>query len=1033
MGKIKILHLTDLHFSGNIKYKENQERLIDSLINSLEAYKNKVDFVFFTGDLVWSGEKLEDFYSVQTLLIDRLCETLLIKRTNFFICPGNHDVFRGQELDDISTSIATIETNEDLENFVMKSNNRSLKASLENLENYYEFQKAFYSKHVELGDIQVDNLYSSHIREFDGKRIGITTINSAWRANDSSTDSGRLMFPLNYLKKASNEVKNCDIKILILHHPLSDFKWWNKQRLEDVIYKDYHLLFSGHVHINRDTLHITNDVGIYHSTASATLSSGNDKIGFTIIDTDIDSFELEIVNSIYDKSNEIFYYGESIPAQIPVSRAKQELNKFRITIRKRFEEKLDEANKLFLSYKELDRENNFLSMFTQPIIKNDSQSNPKTKDRKKYTLEEIVNYNDKNQIIFGKDKSGKSAILYKLVLDILNQFGEVKILPVYIDCNSVINSDKEINVIDVISKFYEINKKNAEELSHDYHIKILLDNFKENENLILRPVEKYLKANKNSSILATANETLFISFTGGLIGEINFENLYLHEITRSEIRLLTNKWPNIAISKRELILDKIHTVFNQLNIPSNYWTVSLFIWIFEKNLDANLGNNFQLINLYVDNLLDKENFILSNKYKIDFNDLKEYLSEIAHFMVSEHIKQNYRITYYQLIEFTEKYKIRNKRFVIETDEITKLIIDKGIIKKETDNLYTFRLNGVFEYFLGYYMHLDSEFRNSIIDDGHFYLSFGNEFEICAGLIPTDKDFVEKIFTKTDDYFNSINANIDFNNIDAILLSKVHKVFNISSDLPKILKETLTAPMETELQDSILESFTPSDQRISEVKLKKYYDSIGSEVDDLEKALYILGRVYRNSKLRDSEDFNNKVFDYILNSTCSLSFSLINEVSSQNLGSINKNITEDQLIKLLTQFLPIVAQTFFFDMAVQVNLENILKEKIEKLKKNKKGNELKLMILYFSLIDLDLKNNESYISELIEEIKIPVLKQTSLFKLYLYLSFKVNGNDNLRRKIEGYLRRQELNLNGNTDIGEIEFKIANVNRENLNKR
>lgn len=1025
---MKILHLTDFHFDGSGKHKENELRLVDALLESLKSYKGQLDFIFFTGDLVWKGNNIDDFYETEKILLDRLANELDIPKTSIFICPGNHDVQRNQELEVVTESLMKIDSLETLDDMVLKNDGRTLRASLKNQKNYFKFQADFYKEHSkEKGDISVNSLYTSHKRKINEKNVGITTINSAWRANDSKIDSGNLMFPITYLKEAIREIKDCDIKILLLHHPLQDFKHWNQFALEDIIYKDYDLMFSGHVHNNRDSIHITSGIGIYHCTSAATLSSLKDSMGFSTIELNVDTFELSITNSIYNKSEEQFYVGSPKKGQIPLDEEKQNQNKFRKTIRKRFEGLSNEANKLFLSYKEIKEENDFLNLFTSPIIKLNSQTNPKPKNKAKFSIDSLISNLDENQIIFGKDKSGKSAISYKIALDILRDFNEIKMLPLLIDCNVSLKKESEIDIIDLLKDFYEINKSAATELSEKYHIKLILDNFKENEHIILTPLASYLKANKNSSIIALGNETLFISFTGGLIGDIDFVSRYIHDITRTEIRLLADKWPNISPKKREKVIEKIHTVFSQLNIPSNYWTVSLFIWIFEKNIDVNLGNNFQLIELYIDNLLDKDNFILSNKYKIDFDDLKDFLASFAHELITNYHNSSYLIKYSDFIEFIEKYKSDNKRFVISTKDLADLLLEKGIVKSIDSEKYTFRLNGVFEYFVGYYMASDEDFRNKAIRDDHFYLSFKNEFEVCAGLIPQNHEFVKSIYDKTVTIFEGTNRILVDNTIDNLLISKIADTFNLTSGVSKVLKETITDSLKPEQQDSILENISPSSQRISEVKQKKFYNEISNNSDDLENALYILGRVFRNSKLKRKDEFNENLFDFLLDSTCTFSLSLIEEISSQNMNEMTDNITEEELIKLLTQFLPIVAQTFFYDMSIQSNLEVVLKEKIEELKKSKEGNELKLLILYFSLVDLDLKEHIKYIDEIIDEINIPILKQTTVFKLYLYLGFKCNGNRYLKEKIGRLIKKQELKIDSSQSIGTIEQRIQSVNK------
>src|SRR5690606_18612136 len=117
--------------------------------------------------------------------------------------------------------------------------------------------------------------------------------------------------------------------------------------------------------------------------------------------------------------------------------------------------------------------------------------------------------------------------------------------------------------------------------------------------------------------------------------------------------------------------------------------------------------------------------------------------------------------------------------------------------------------------------------------------------------------------------------------------------------------------------------------------------------------------------------------FILNSTCTMGFQLMDEIEENKLDFIDDKTTEDELMKLLIQFVPIVIQTFFYDAVVQNNLERIIKDKIELLKKDAKNNQLKLLVLYFSLIDLSLKDNHKYIKELIDILSLGVLKQTSL--------------------------------------------------------
>ena len=146
---MNILHLTDFHYSNEQKYLATQERLVDSLIKSIKKNDKVIDFVFFTGDLVYSGKNKNDFFAAKDLIITKVCKELDINESCFIICPGNHDVYRGQEIDGIGKIIDEISDNEKLDEFVIKQEKKSLIASLENLNHYFEFQKDFVHPNLE--------------------------------------------------------------------------------------------------------------------------------------------------------------------------------------------------------------------------------------------------------------------------------------------------------------------------------------------------------------------------------------------------------------------------------------------------------------------------------------------------------------------------------------------------------------------------------------------------------------------------------------------------------------------------------------------------------------------------------------------------------------------------------------------------------------------------------------------------------------------------------------------------------------------
>lgn len=305
---MRILHLTDFHYSSEEKHQHDQKEIIDALIKDLRTEK-QIDYLFFTGDLVFSGKRFDDFHEAKKLLIDRLVIELKLDKNKIFICGGNHDVYRKQELEDTTDKIKEINSSDKLEAF-KRQDGKSFIESLKNLENYNKFQQEFYSEYGNDNFQDISELYTIHTHtNSNNVKIGILTINTGWRSIDSQTDRGNLLYPISILKSAINKLKNnTDFRIILLHHPISDFKDWNASEMEDLIHKEFHLLFSGHLHKKKQSIQICTDEGIFCCSSAATLALDGGSNGYSIIDIDIDTYDIEIRNCYYNSQDNIFLH-----------------------------------------------------------------------------------------------------------------------------------------------------------------------------------------------------------------------------------------------------------------------------------------------------------------------------------------------------------------------------------------------------------------------------------------------------------------------------------------------------------------------------------------------------------------------------------------------------------------------------------------------------------------------------------------------------------------------------------------------------
>ncbi|MCW4470355.1 metallophosphoesterase [Flavobacterium sp. MFBS3-15] len=971
---MKILHLTDLHFKDTSSTNYSISKIVNKIYE--ETKNHGIQYIYFTGDLVFSGKSYDDFLKAEEILLTQLSTKFNIPHKNIFITCGNHDVYRNQEMSVITEKLFNLKTEDELNSFLKDENQYN--ASLENIKNYLEFQKHFYEKN-QLDDTEVDilsDLYTIHKRIFHNKNVYIVSINTAWRANDSSTDAGNLLFPSETLKSIILKLPKESFKILLLHHPLTDLRYWNRILIEDLIYDNFHALFYGHTHKSLNTSITKNSDGIVTVCSDASLSKINnyEYVGFTIINIDIDDMSMELKKFKIDSEFLAYPNGYPFNIQIPVDDKKRELLDFRKKVLKLYDIELNKAKEIFVNNsKSL---STFEDLFSEPILKTTSSTSINSIARtsnsaKTVTLKEIEEDFDNNYFVYGKDKFGKTAILYNLFVHYLKNISFYKVLPIYIDCGA--KSMKELTIEDIFIRTYQINKSFFQQLKNEYHLRLLLDDYNKCDTNFKTTIADFITNNKNVTYVTTFDENILSDFQEISIDSTTHIKLYIHNLTSKHVRSITEKTLKCDVEKTEEIIKKIKSIFKQLNLPLNYWTVSLFLWIFNNTNEQNFHNNFELIQLYIDNLLDRQNIVTDKQIKIEYETLKIFLGELANHLVKEYHKSNYNIKYAKLVNFIEEYKVRNKRLVITTEALLTLIYEKGILKQVNEDQYTFRLKGVFEYFIAYYLKDNKRSRDEVIQDDHFYLSFGNELELVSGFNKRDSDFLTQIldkssglFKETNDYYKSIG------NADEILITKTSSLNLKLSTYKKGIKTLVKKDIDTVSDE--MSQFQSTD---SDVRPKKMYDKIESISDHLEKVLFIMSRVYRNSDVTDDK-LNNKVLDFILESACNLCFLIIDEHDE-------KADFDENVFKLFTNFIPLVIQNFLFDALAQNNLENIFLDKIEELKTTK-GNELKIFVLYYMLVDLDIKNNKKYIDEAISYIKINSLKHASMYKLFSMLLF-----------------------------------------------
>jgi hypothetical protein len=415
------------------------------------------------------------------------------------------------------------------------------------------------------------------------------------------------------------------------------------------------------------------------------------------------------------------------------------------------------------------------------------------------------------------------------------------------------------------------------------------------------------------------------------------------------------------------------------------------------------------------------------------------LSFLAYQLLTKHEKDGYSATFGELIEITRQFIERSRRSVASPEDVIAYVQQRGVLRKVSNDKYTFRLNGVFEYFLANEMMETPSFLNEVIEDDSKYLSFKNELDLYSGFDrknhEKDKEFLTKIYEKTKRTLKNLNERCQALGAPDELLSErvqTRKLLEIIGEVDVQNIEPLSYESKDELQ-TVFDSGGPGEENgfSDDVQLKKKFDQNASEQEILEGHLFILSRVFRNIEVEDYEEnrLDDKIFTFILDSSCNLGFLLLEELSD----AIKNEETDDKfrlpkaILKMMGSFMPLIVQDFLHHSMGHTSLENIIKDKIRELEEEPKKNQFKLFILYFSLLDLDLNGNKEYLTKALVTITLGAIQTSVIIKLIYYLIFKAYGNKSLTSFLKNSLRNYQLKLNPKLGVAELDRKLSQLDK------
>lgn len=758
--KISILHFSDLHYDQ--KHISKIEQIRDKLIENVLRENENVDLVVFSGDLVQkpSSEALDASFKN---FIKPIIEKLGIDINNVSITCGNHDI-------DVTNRDNILFTG--FKEHIIKKNDQNIikdiyleKRPILESEAFMQFVKNL----KQTTSKSINPFCSVSKIEIQNISFGIVSFNSSFFMEGSKTDFGNLWFISEALLLAAQEINDCTIKAVNIHHSFNWFK--NSKELEKLLLDKFNIVFFGHEH-EHDGKHILdfNNRDILSLHASAIYQPSNQPNGYCIYTYDLDEEKIYIKKSIFDFKQNIFenikeHEIENINLTSKASKAVRNLS-ICSGMYETVKEKINSYLAINLTSENATKDIEDIFVFQQ-IVEKEKKSHKKQQEQRIYTIEEIIQ-SSQNILISGKAESGKSTNLNMITLYCLREYTDY--IPIYISSSELMNVDSErhfiAKVAEYLDKNYGKNKFNINQMIKEKRFLFLLDDLHLLQNEFIKKI-----VSLNNRIIATSTVELQHKLETA-IENLSKQDDYFENFLKLELKAFRKKDQQnltsniVANSHSSRIANSVHKTIVNLRLPSSPFITTLLIWMHTEKIDIK-ENKPEIIDVFLDYLLEKTDLSKSFQGKFTFSDKKNLLAMISHefykqksFAIKEDIILNCIISHISKFGFD----INSKDILDYFYKRKIFFINNGLV------MFSYRV--FYYYFISLYMIKHRDFTHEIMNNKVSILNMIDELKFYAAMKTDDKEFVTTLI-------NFLNKSIFIKKLDKYILElpKLTSKFN----------------------------------------------------------------------------------------------------------------------------------------------------------------------------------------------------------------------------------------------------------------
>jgi hypothetical protein len=702
------------------------------------------------------------------------------------------------------------------------------------------------------------------------------------------------------------------------------------EAVKPLIYNNYNLAFTGHTHSLNGAYFQDIDGSLYLSVANSTIADYSNEIKYQNGYVVIEYFPEAKVKAIYRKylkdkkvfvsntdiGNDLGIKEFNIPSKDQVGIVKEIKETIKFIAESHCE---DVNNDLIIFNSDTKAQCTIESIFIEPTICNfpETRTDSENQDGINFLKLEDLLSRDSNYLIYGSKESGKTILIDKILIELTKNYKSYNKVPVLIDFKTI--GKREI--FSIVKSFIAQSTETTKEILSNYNVRLLVDNFdlsfKYNDQI--NKLLLFLKSYPKCSIIATHNhDSVNIIPEDGLASsqEFRFDTFFIHSLSGKQIKKLIQLWfQNSQVDFREN-LEKLLRNFHELSLPRTPLTVTMFLWIIERQEKKPI-NNSVLVEMFVENLLEKANFKNIYSETFDFHNKQRLLACVAKEMLEYGDPENsYALEYSKTVSFITKYL--KTRFSGNPNIVLENLISRGIIIQTEDNQIRFKAAFFFHYFLSRYIDIDPKFKTEIFT-GNNFLNYVDEIEYYTGLKRDDIDVLNFTQEKLLEAFSEINENLtnDPLRIDNYLDTKG----SLSSRID--LSNVKQKPTEEELDSAY-------DSQIASLPVKTNIQSKQAEQNQnitLDKILKLASVVLKNSE--EIDDFEKKKNAYQNLIISSISFMIIYRSSLVSYYKENQkqpdNFPKNIDFNLFIRLLPLIHQVTIYNWLGSPKLIPVIQE------------------------------------------------------------------------------------------------------------